>query len=545
MSRVIALVLVLCPTILFGQAIKKQARDGVPPQTMTAADLAALGDPLFRLVLKSKPDEVRFDEVVRLLKGAAGTEHFFAVDEKIIDPAIDQTRRAVIGFKGSNQGVILDTNVMLSVTFDSNAVQPGFIEAWGWDDQRSRYNYYKLDNAGGILSWKFRGSSIDADKLTLAQRNGSCMACHINGGPVMKELPFPWNNWSSFRSQAAYLTPGGANHWSIAEGTHFAALEGAENLETDFILPALRQFNGRRIERVIKKNTAGTPIVFAGGKREVIDGRRALRALFETTEYNAISSATFSGLHPFPALSSAGPSEDVKVPDTFFLNANLLAGGGVSQYQELGITQARDFASLLKVKPAEYKKLVTDAVTKLNNKPGDSSFAWFVPEASHSDNHMVDRLIKSGLISQQFAAAVLAVDVENPVFSSKTPPLLKFVPATFRFKPRVNDSVPAAHPDELTTAVIAALQAASPAAGSPEADFLALLKAPDPVKLLRQRVQEYLAREQAALSEANPVTREAELKRLFNIVLARRQAALNNPRFQRLNETGNLLFAVP
>ena len=46
-----------------------------------------------------------------------------------------------------------------------------------------------------------------------------------------------------------------------------------------------------------------------------------------TTEYNVISAAQPSGLHPFPAVGT-GPEEDVAVPDTFFLNANLLAGGG-------------------------------------------------------------------------------------------------------------------------------------------------------------------------------------------------------------------------
>ena len=523
------------------QAIKKQARDGAPQQAMTAAELAVLGDPFFKLVLKTKPNEVRFDEVVRLVKGATGTEHFFVVDEKIIDPALGQTRRAVIGFKGTNQQVVLDTNVMLSVIFDSNAIRPGFIEAWGWDDAKSRYNYYRVDNEGGTVSWKFRGTSIDADNLTEAQRNGTCMACHRNGGPVMKELPFPWNNWSSSRSQASYLTPGGANHWPIAEGTHLAALVSAEDMETAFILPALRQFNGRRIERLIKRSPAGVPIVTVG-KQEVTDGKRAVRALFATTEYNVISSDGFSGLHPFPPQTS-GPPSDVKIPDTFFLNANLLAGGGVPQYQGLTISQARGFGTLLLVKPDEYKQLVTASGINIGGQAGDSNFAWFVPEASHSDNHMVDILIQRGLITKQFAAAALAVDVENPVFSSKRAGLLLFIPSTFRFKPVVNAGVPAAHPDDLTKAVITALQAASPAVGSPEADFLAILRDPDPVKLLKQRVQDYLTREQASL--ANAATRPAELKRLFDIVIARRREALLNPAFARLNETGNLLFAIP
>ena len=53
-----------------GQSIKKQVRDSEAPKTMTTGELAELADPLFTLVLKPKPNEFRFDEVVRLLKGA-------------------------------------------------------------------------------------------------------------------------------------------------------------------------------------------------------------------------------------------------------------------------------------------------------------------------------------------------------------------------------------------------------------------------------------------------------------------------------------------
>ncbi len=543
--RRLALLIVALAALLPGQAIRKQVKDNSTPQPMTAAELNALGDPLFRLVLRTSPNEKRLDEIVRLVKGASGTEHLFVVDEKIIDPALNQTRRAVVGFSGSNQNLVLNPNVMLSVVISPTSVVPDFIEAWGWDDARSRYNYYKLDRTGGAASWKFRGSSVDADNLTPAQRADTCMACHINGGPVMKELPFPWNNWHSFRSRADYLTPTGAASWPIAQGPRLAALNSAEDLEVGFILPSLRQFNSRRIDRLIRSNAAGTPVALPGGLQEMTDGRRALKQLFETTEYSVISSSTFSGLHPFPAAGTAGtgPSEPVGVPDTFFLNANLLAGGGATAYQGLGIAQARSFANLLTIQPDEYRKLVNDSGTKLGGVAGDSSFAWFVPEASHSDNHMVDALIKRGLVTPQFAAAVLAVDIENPVFSVKTPALLRFVPAKFRFKPRTGDNVAAPHPDALTKVVITALEAAAPVASSPEADFLALLRNPDPVKVLRQRVQDYLAREQAALS--NQATREAELKRLFNLVIVRRRAALDHPLLGRLNESGDRLFAIP
>jgi len=541
MTRLFA-VLAAGALLAHGQALKQQLSETAIPRGMTTAELSVLNDPLFRLVLKTKPNEARFDEVVRLIKGAAGTEQVFVVDERIVDSARQEAiRRVVVGFKGNNQGV-LDTNVMLSAALTPDSVRPGFIEGWGWDDARGRYNYYRLDKKGGALSWKFRGSSLDADNLTAAQRDGTCMACHLNGGPVMKELPIPWNNWFSFRSQPEYLTTGGANHWPIAEGPHLAVLLGAEDLEISFILPALRQFNGRRIQRLIKSNSPGGAPITTAGKQQITDGKRALRPLFETTEYNITSSSNFSGLHPLGD-TGTGPPEDIIVPDTYFLNANLMAGGGVPGYSGIDVPRARSFGSLLVLTPAEYSGLIAAAGIKLGGKPGDNNFAWFVPDTSHSDNHMVDRLIARGVVTKQFVAAALAVDIENPVFSVKRAGLLKFIPATFRFKPRVDESVPAAHPDELTTTVIAALQATSPTAGSAEADFLALLKDSDPVKQLRLRVEKYLTREQAALQDA--ATRQAEIKRLFDIVIVRRKEARTNPRFAPLNEADGLLFAMP
>jgi hypothetical protein len=322
----------------------------------------------------------------------------------------------------------------------------------------------------------------------------------------------------------------------------FRDLSGAENLEVDFILPSIRQFNGRRIDALIRRNSSGTPVALPGGLQEITDGRRALRSVFVTTEYNIASSKDFSGLHPFPAKGN-GPAVPLDPPDTFFLNANLLAGGGPTQYQGLGISEARSFGSLLKITPAEYKKLIDDSGVAFGTAKGDANFAWFVPEASHSDNHLVDSLIKRGVVTPQFVAAALAVDLETPVFSTRTPVLLKFIPATFRFKPRNSDDIPAAHPDALTKAVIKNLEAAGPAAGTPEADFIALLKDPDPVKALRGRTADYLARIQGKLE--NPSTRQQEIDRLFGILIARRKIAANDPVLQSLNEFRDLLFPLP
>jgi hypothetical protein len=503
----------VAPIISTGQSgLRKQLTDSSAPQPMSATELAELTDPMFLLVLKDRSDEVRLEEIERLIVGQNGKRNLFVVDERLQSSTQGESRRAVIAFTGSNQGQRLDPNVALSVNFNHQAFSPGFVEAWGWDDSRSRYNYYKLD--GNPPSWKFRGNSDGADRLPDSQRAGTCLACHINGAPLMKELPFPWNNWQSFRNEAPYLSANASGRWPIAESPRFKDLKGAELLETSLILPSIRQFNGRRVSAAVQTASAS--------QNEVLDGPRLLKPLFQTTEYNIISAGQFSGLHPLPK-AGAGPPETITVPDTFFLNANVLAGGGIPQYEGLGVPEAREFATLLKIQPAEYRALVNEHKTRIGGQSGDANFAWFVPEPSHVDNQMVDILIQRGVITREFAAAALAVDLEAPVFSATRARLLAAIPQRFRFRPRAPGDVAASHPDQLTEAVVASLKSANPAAGTPEADFLTLLQNLDPISELRRRTTSYATRTKGRLSNAQQ--RKVELARLYKLMLQRRKDA--------------------
>jgi hypothetical protein len=509
--------------ILLGGAVthgqlRKQARDGAPIKALTAAERAALGDPLFKLVLQASPTETTLDGIERRLMGTDGMRRLFVVHEEGLDPTPGRSLRAVLTYRGTTQTQTLQPNVALSVSFDHRGLSTDDLEAWGWDDARSRYNYYRLDRQPGEagLTWKFRGSSVGADALSKTARDGTCMRCHINGGPVMKELKLPWNNWHSSSSPLDYLDGLGTGDWSIAAEPRFRQLSDALRLEVDVIGPSIKQFNGRRAKALVRA-------LPGGASSEVTDARRLLKPLFVTTEYNLASAAQPSGLHPFPAVGT-GPVEAVAVPDTFFLNAHLFAGGGPLQYRGLNVEDAREFGSVLAITPAEYRQLVEDFQTTVGGAQFDSQFAWFTPEASHIDNHLVEVLVREGVITPEFAAAVLAVDLETPVFSEARASLLpRFVPARFRFKPRGADDVPAAHPDALTRTVIQAIRAAgTPAAGSPEATLLLLLEDPDPLEKVRELVRAYLQRERTALTGSG---RAAELRRLYTRLLDRRAKA--------------------
>lgn len=519
------------------QLLLKQESDQDPAEHLLASELAGLGDPFFLLVLKDHADETEPVRILDLIQPDASKRQVFVVDETIANPERRGVRRLVISFSGTHQGQPLDTNVMVSTFLTPTAFPAGrAIEVWGWDNQRGRYNYYKLDDSGtpdGRLVWKFRGSSVDADMLSVTDRAGTCMACHINGAPIMKELLFPWNNWHSSASRATYLTVGVTSPWPVASALR-PTLRGAEDLEKS-IVSAISQFNTRRLNASLaRRDSDGGIEIDDQGRASVNEARRLLRHLFTTTEFNLISAKTLSGLHPFAPPPLGGPAEAIVVPAAFFLNANLIVGGG--RYKGLGIAEAGEFGTMLRLTATEYSNLVATSGEQLGGRNGDANFAWLTPEPSHLDNDVVDRLLRRNVLSSAFVAAALAVDLEQPVLSAARERLLVFIPDTFQFTP----NTPPQHPDELTKTVIRSLEAAAPAAGSPEARFLTLLRDPDPVQRLRERVIVYRDAQRQRLTQRTP-----ELARLHQQLLERRAAVIDHEVLGVINETQDRLLPLP
>ncbi|NJK67753.1 MAG: hypothetical protein HC941_15560 [Microcoleus sp. SU_5_3] len=555
LSLILAILLVSKPA--FAQVptgvLLHQKSNSSPVEPLSSQQRDALADPFFNLVLKERADATSLSELEDLIQPDKTKRETFVVDEKIADPTIGQSRRSVLTYSGTNKTEMLNSNVMLSVSFNSNEFPDRqAVEAWGWDKKQGRYNYYKLDGQGtGTLSWKFRGSSDNADKLTLAERNGTCMECHINGAPIMKELLRPWNNWASLDFPVTYLQTSSLSKWLVAEDSKInGRLGDAYDLERLIVAP-IREFNRAKIGKMLQVDNNKQPITDSDGLQKVIDAQRLLKPLFATTEFNIISAdRVLSGLHPFPAITTGSPAQNVKIPNSFFLNANLISGGTPLNYKGLEIRDSQTFDDddLADLTPDEYKDLVIQSQVKLGERqPGDAVFAWLVPEPSHIDNDLVDQLMKQGVVTPQFVSAVMAIDLENPILSEKRQKLLDLIPNEFRFKP-LNGADPLTtknHPDELTQTVISKLESLSPSSSSPEGEFLAILKSSDPRKLLEDRVKEYRSRLDTNLDKSNPDSRKAELKRLYDLAIARRESILNNPTLSKLNETKNLLFPVP
>jgi hypothetical protein len=513
----VGLIWSMLPIAANAAPILAQSNDQSAPQPMTEADLAKLNDPLFQLVLKDHAEVKTLADVTKFLKPT--TQNIFVVDEHIVDSATkvgDRTaeRRSVVTYSGTTNQQILDQNVLLSVTFDPNQFpEPNFIEAMAWDDGRGQFNYYKLNRTTGETTptWKFRGNSQNADLST--NRQGTCMQCHINGGTVMKELLLPWNNWDSFSAKTPYLLKG-TNSWPIANAANspLAKLAGAENLESETMFPAMTRFNTRRINALK-----------GADNQTITDAKRLLKPLFVTTEFNLISSNHLSPLHPFSKAS--GSSGDIRVPTSFFINQRLL--------EDLEISAP--FFDFAKLDTKDYEHLLRQTKTGLADKvPGDTNFAWLTPEPSFIDNDLVHQLMAQKILPPAFLAAALAVDLERPVLSIDRAKLWsdKILPAQFKFG-ATNDLIPQ---------VVKNLTALNPAVGTPEATFLQMLRQPDAVKALKQKVDQYVGRERGLLAGAKLGDRSTEWIRLYKLALQRREALLNDGILKSLDETGGKLL---
>ena len=430
-------------------------------------------DPFFRLVLSVRPDVTKLADMEALIQGATGKRRLFVVSEEIKDPRQRDSRRAVLDFTGNNGGIALGGNVMLSFSFSAEQVaEVQEFEALAWDEPNGLYAYYKLDSheTPGQLTWKLAATSRNADLLRPEERRGTCLHCHATGVPIMKELRFPWNNWHSGKSRAEHLARGTPGAWPVTADPNFADLGEAQRFETT-VTGSISRFNNARLARTVQRTAQGTLVV--------TDARRVLRPLFETTEVNLFSADQESGLHPLSPLPQGGPSEPVKIPSSFFLAADVL--------EAVGIDEAKEFKSVAVVQPAEYKALIeSSGLFLVRAQPparlrGETHFAWFGPEQGFVASHWIKTLLDNKVLSPAFVAAAAAVDLENPVFSQRRQSLLVAIPETFVTVPDEP------HPDTLTRQVIARLEVLNPPAELGAAEFLALLKSPDPVAEARAR----------------------------------------------------------
>jgi hypothetical protein len=261
------------------------------------------------------------------------------------------------------------------------------VELIAWDAAKGLYNFYELIGTSSQTSrWYYRGDSADIleDNKWLhikppagEKKFGSrlrCSACHISGGPIMKELAPPHNDW-----------------WTKARPLPL----GAMTKETELWV---------------------TQLVDAGDFANEV--RAGILKLEASPAYQKLKSAQSLQVQLRPLFceqeinleSDGGFRSEVQIPSAFFMNPLL---GQIS------------FA----VPRLTYENwLAMYALRFPETSRRDADHAWLTPVKGYSDLIAIQSLITKGVVTAEDAKKILEVDKTNPVFSKTRCGLLKTWP---------------------------------------------------------------------------------------------------------------------
>jgi hypothetical protein len=358
-----------------------------------------------------------------------------------------------------------------------------FLQVLAWDSVQRVFNYYMRQGT----VWIWAGNSTHA--LVPGARGQGSFDSHVNGGMVMKELKKPWNNWNSQNAGIAVdvLAPNDP----LRQSALFANLSGAEQLETSVIRPGVGRWNQARVETA------------SGANGSIAHVTWFLRQLMTTTTVNLVSSTLPSRL--LEDTSGAAPS-DLDLPLTFFLNADVLFN--VLALTPTGVGPPRAPTTSYVESLTKFSFALQDGAFR---QPGDTFFAFLVPEPAAEDADLIQRMLAAGWFSRKFVASILMLDFPNPIFSTRRAQLLQYVTDTL--------TIDTAHGD-IGTQIAATIVAAAPSTppASPERLFAANWQVADAAwqATFTERIGAYLRQVNQRLSTAegfNNYVRLAESRR--------------------------------
>ncbi len=293
-----------------------------------------------------------------------------------------------------------------------------------------------LDRNTGLYDfWVFTGGRFQfkGNSLAAAAGTSDCGRCHRDGGVLMKELDDPWLHWESADNPLpgadAMFAAHGAMLGQRGDGRELEALVRVGN---DAIVAA-------RIDAQIKPT----------GNLATL-----LRPLFCSEQIN---------------LDAAGSTIDGPVSA---IPADALLDPLWEMTTGVAIDPAADDAAV---------QAAGQVIPGISGRV-DTEFKFAFPERAGFDTAYVRALITRGIIDEAFALDVLAIDFTRPLFSDARCGLLASTPTSG-----------SATPSGLREGFVAALEATSPAAGTPAAEFLAHLVDTDDTASHRTRVAAFAA----------------------------------------------------
>jgi hypothetical protein len=395
-----------------------------------------LNDPFARLLLREGVFPQNLEEIL------AG------VDERVdADDPLRQQMGFLVGegsqilwseeTKELNRGLRLavtrgrESEIDLLVSTDASALTIEFLQVMAWDEQNGVFHFYELKRG----EWFWAGNSFHA--LDPESRGNGPFDSHVNGAMVMKELKPPWNHWHSV--DATVPPEVFAPDDEMRVDPLFTELSGGEVFQPRVVEAGIRRWTDRRFAKVVGANNA------------VEELRPILAQLFTTTTVNLVSSDRQS--------RTIQPEETIGLPASFFVDVDALSGKlGLSAPPPFQI-QGQIYLDALE----RFEVALVDEGAGFR-QPGDTHFAFLVPERAFEDLDVVKKCLEIGLLSDRLVGCVLMVDFANPTFSKRRAALLERAPAAHDGASNLSEVIGAA--------IVDAADEAGEA--SPEAEFSAL-----------------------------------------------------------------------
>jgi hypothetical protein len=354
------------------------------------------------------------------------------------------------------------------------------VEVMGWDRRTGGFNYYRT--VGETSGWVFAGNSRHA--LQEATEFNGPFESHLSGNLVMKELRAPWINWDSPDAPVSPDVfgpddPRGAHEWFRQKESL-----GAFTCETKVARPAIVRWTKKRFEEL------------RSGSAVVERPARIMQQVLQTPSVNLVTSHT----------QSRAVSGDLDLPQTFFVDSETL-----TETPQLGLKAPPPLA----VPGAIYQQALETFEVRWTDgrqftRPGDTHFAFCVPERAFEDVAVVREAIEVGLLTPRFAASLLMTDFANPTFSQRRAALMAHVPPMAT----VEDGK-SGFSEEMADAIVAAAE--SPTQDSAEREFAERWAAAEDWKQTFDRLlDDYYKALQQKLSDQdgfNAVFRLAEARR--------------------------------
>jgi hypothetical protein len=271
-------------------------------------------------------------------------------------------------------------------------------ELIAWDPDKGAFNFYELQGNGTQGVWVYNGDSFDIlDDISLLHRQPDpgapqfgeklrCSGCHMAGGPIMKELAVPYNDW-----------------WTVERGLNFGGRTPDDGL-TSIV--------GENFSELVDASELADGVLSGLDKLQASEAfqthvnslslREQLRPLFCPVELNLETDA----------LPLDGGEAVIQIPAAFFVDPRL-AQGAVT-------IDKSHYEAALETWNAEFPEI--------DRRDGDR--AWETPVKATSDVVAVQTLVDRGIIDEEFVFDVLAVDMTNPAISRERCGLMRLLPDT-------------------------------------------------------------------------------------------------------------------